>query len=316
MGKYGILIANTGSPSEPTPEAVRAYLQEFLSDPHIRPINRFAWNAVLRAFILPQRASASAEKYRRIWAGSGSPLISSMTSLTQKTEEHLENCVVRMGMSYGSPSIPEALTELRSWNCEHITVVPLYPQSAFSTTNVVRNKLAGALASMNWAPAVSFVDSYWSNEVYLNAITRSVQKLGFTKDDSLLFAFHSIPMKDVRAGDTYAEQARATAVAVAKRLQLAPDGWGIGFQCRFDSRKWVRPTVLEAAQQLISRGKRLFVVAPNFAVDCLETLYDIDVVLRNDDAMKIAYPDSSFVYVPCLNDSDEQIAVLKEIAFS
>lgn len=117
-----------------------------------------------------------------------------MTSLTQKTEEHLENCVVRMGMSYGSPSIQEALSELRNLNCEHITVVPLYPQSAFSTTNVVQDKLTGALVDMEWAPAVSFVDSYWSNEVYLNAITRSVQKSGFTKDDSLLFAFHSIPI--------------------------------------------------------------------------------------------------------------------------
>ena len=221
-----------------------------------------------------------------------------------------------MGMSYGSPSIQEALSELRNLNCEHITVVPLYPQSAFSTTNVVQDKLTGALVDMEWAPAVSFVDSYWSNEVYLNAITRSVQKSGFTKDDSLLFAFHSIPMKDVRAGDTYAEQTRTTAVAVAKRLQLAPDGWGIGFQCRFDSRKWVHPTVLKAAQQLISRGKRLFVIAPNFAVDCLEALYDIDVVLRNEDVIKIAYPDSSFVYVPCLNDSYEQIAILKEIACS
>lgn len=29
-------------------------------------------------------------------------------------------------------------------------------------------------------------------------------------------------------------------------------------------------------------GSDLFVVAPNFSIDCLETLYDIDIVLRHN----------------------------------
>lgn len=316
-GQRGVVLANTGSPSAPTPEAVRVYLEEFLTDPRIRPMRSRLWDLMLNSFILPKRSIVSAEKYAHIWNEDGSPLAVYMQSLACKLERHFDgHAIVRCAMSNGSPSIQEALSELQSLNCERITVVPLYPQSAFSTTNVVRDKLTDALTSMKWMPSVSFVDSYWNSEVYLNTIARSVQKLGFVREDSLLFAFHSIPMKDVRAGDTYVEQARATAAAIAERLQLNPDDWSIGFQCRFDSRRWVRPTVVETAQQLISSGRRLFVVAPNFAVDCLETLYDIDVVLRTDDAIKTAYPDSSFVYVPCLNDSDEQIAILKEISFS
>lgn len=53
MTTRGIIIANTGTPSTLTPDAVRNYLSEFLSDPRICPINPIAWKLILKAFILP-----------------------------------------------------------------------------------------------------------------------------------------------------------------------------------------------------------------------------------------------------------------------
>ena len=67
-------------------------------------------------------------------------------------------------------------------------------------------------------------------------------------------------------------------------------------------------------------GGRLFAVAPNFAVDCLETLYDIAVELR--DAWQAAArasgaPEGSEAtrlhYIPCLNDSDAQVRLLRSL---
>lgn len=313
-GQLGVILANTGSPSAPTPEAVRAYLQEFLTDPRIRPMHPTIWNIVLKAFILPKRSVASAEKYASIWTAAGSPLIASAQSLARTLESNLgEDTIVRCAMSYGEPSMSDALEELKSAGCERVVVIPLYPQSAFSTTEVVKDKLQSDLDALGWSPEVSFVQDYWRLDEYLNAIAASVRDAGFTEQDSLLLAFHSIPMKDVDAGDTYAEHAHKTASAIADRLGIAPERWRIGFQSRFDSRKWVSPFTRNALQELeedLDDG-RLFVVAPNFSIDCLETLHDIDVTLRQD--FLAAHHSEQFVYVPCLNDSDSHARALEAL---
>ncbi|HLY96988.1 MAG TPA: ferrochelatase, partial [Sideroxyarcus sp.] len=41
--KTGILLVNLGTPDAPTPNAVRAYLKEFLSDPRVVEIPRAIW---------------------------------------------------------------------------------------------------------------------------------------------------------------------------------------------------------------------------------------------------------------------------------
>ena len=65
--RCGVLLVNTGTPTEPRPRAVRKYLAKFLMDRRIAPMNRVAWWCILHAGILPKRGRASAEKYARIW---------------------------------------------------------------------------------------------------------------------------------------------------------------------------------------------------------------------------------------------------------
>ena len=314
MSRRGIIIANTGSPSAPTPEAVREYLSEFLTDPRICPMNPALWKIHLNAFILPKRSHASAEKYQGIWTAEGSPLSANMASLAAKLEDELDDVPVRHAMSYGSPSMLDAVCELRDEGCAELTVVSLYPQSAYSTAKVVEDKLHAALVELDWAPQLTFVENYHEQDAYLDAIAASVRDAGFMQGDTLLMAFHSIPMKDVNAGDTYPDQVEATTRAVAERLGLAEDAWRAGFQCRFDNRKWVGPSTTKVLQDLAPRDGRLFVVAPNFSIDCLETLYDIEVAMRNDyRAIAQSTDSNSFVYVPCLNDSDAHVRLLKDI---
>lgn len=314
MDRRGIIIANTGTPAAPTPAAVRDYLDEFLTDPRICPMNPVAWRLVLRAFILPRRSRASAEKYRRIWTEQGSPLSAGMASLAGKLEAVLGDTPVRVAMSYGSPSLREALRELRAVPCDRLTVIPLYPQSAFSTTRAVADKLHDALAELGWAPDLDFVEGYCDRDVYVEAIAASVRDAGFAEDDSLLMAFHSIPMRDVNAGDTYVDAANETARSVARRLGIGPDRWRIGFQSRFDSRAWAGPFTAEVLGQLQRDRGRLFVVAPNFSIDCLETLHDINEVMRREYSEgSQGGCDDGFVYVPCLNDSDAHVELLKAL---
>lgn len=313
--RAGIILVNTGTPLEPTPEAVRGYLREFLTDPRICPMPPAVWKIILNAFILPRRSQASAQKYQMIWTDEGSPLAVAMGSLARKVDARLEGTKVVHALSYSAPSIRDSLDELRTNGCESMLVVPLYPQSAYSTTKAVEGQVQRELAAMDWAPHVEVVDGYADEDGYIEAIASSIREAGLTQSDRLLMAFHSIPMKDVNAGDTYGEQVARTAEAVADKLNLSPDRWRIGFQSRFDkSRKWLRPYTPEALASFPDKGGRLFIVTPNFSVDCLETLYDIDIELKQwllaEDS---SLAEGSIVYVPCLNDSDTHAAVLCKI---
>lgn len=225
-------------------------------------------------------------------------------------------------MSYGSPSVFDALSQLHDAGCEEVCILPLYPQSVFSTTLVVEDKAHEALGSLDWNPALAFVNEYSSNPSYVQAIARSVEDAGFdaARDDRLVFAFHSIPMSDIRNGDEYEKLSHASAQSIASELGLADHQWDIGFQCRFDkSRAWLGPSITQAIQKMLqdwhSKDGRLFVVAPNFAVDCLETLYDIDIELRSKvaDMRDDAFSTGSFVYVPCLNASQMHVELLYRI---
>lgn len=324
----GIVIVNTGSPAAPTPEAVESYLRRFLSDPRIVPMNPVLWRFILEYFILPRRSYASAEKYASIWTDDGSPLDICMSSFAQKLEIACKqdgiDCVF-YASSYSDPSIEDALCACREKGCDSVVVVPLYPQSAFSTTEAVRDKTGDALAALNWDDGICFVEGYCDEPSYIAAVAESIKRSGFDADagDRLLFAFHSIPMADIKAGDTYEEQAQRTASGVANALCLSADAWSIGYQCRFDkSRKWLAPFTTDVLGD--SRdANRLFVVAPNFSIDCLETLFDIQQELRkhweairansNGDASRSC---NDFRYVPCLNDSDAHVDVIRNVALS
>ena len=72
----GILLIQLGTPDAPTPQALRPYLKQFLSDPRIIEVPAWKWRIILNLFILPRRPAQSAAKYRRIWdATTGSPLL-------------------------------------------------------------------------------------------------------------------------------------------------------------------------------------------------------------------------------------------------
>ena len=54
--KTGILLANLGTPDAPTPDAVKRYLRQFLSDKRVVDTPRLLWWPLLRGVILPLRA--------------------------------------------------------------------------------------------------------------------------------------------------------------------------------------------------------------------------------------------------------------------
>ena len=65
--KTGILLANLGTPDAPTPEAVKRYLKQFLSDRRVVDTSRLLWWPLLRGVILPLRSPRVAKLYASVW---------------------------------------------------------------------------------------------------------------------------------------------------------------------------------------------------------------------------------------------------------
>lgn len=335
--KHGIILANTGSPSSPNEESVRKYLKEFLRDPRIMPVNRVLKFFLLNFVILPRRCQKSTKKYQQIWSAEGAPLVVMQEKLAQKLEASLCNkgidAYVRSAMNFGTPSIKQAVLELRDLGCEQLHIVPMYPQSAFSTTYAVKDKIDAAVKDI----LCNFIDSYPSNERYIQAIAQNIKNAGFGQcaDDHLVFSYHSIPLDDINNGDTYFDQIRTSSALIAKSLGLdgTPDQiianpldnpykYSIVFQSRFeDNRNWLSPFESVVLPHLATKTKsRIFVVCPNFAIDCLETLYEVEIkqkqfFIENRKATDTEFNENCFIYVPCLNDTDTHVQILEDILF-
>lgn len=325
-GRTGILLVNTGTPAEPTPRAVRRYLARFLMDKRIAPMNRVAWWMILHLLILPKRAKASAAKYRDIWTEDGSPFQIAHEKLAAGLREYYRgkglDVQVGLAMSYGSPSILHTLRDLKSGGCERLVVLPLYPQSAFSTTGSVRDGVKRAVRKARWCGGVEIIDNYHDNPAYIRALAASLKNAGFDPEgsDRILFSYHSIPLKDIDAGDTYELQTGATSLLAASELGLNRKRWTISYQSRFDKgRDWLRPFTKDTLRRWAVAGEgRVFFVCPNFAVDCLETLYDVHRELAPEfyEAARAAGEPKragSFTYVPCLNASKAHLQVLIDV---
>ena len=184
--RSGVLLVNTGTPAVPKPRAVRKYLAKFLMDKRIAPMNRAGWWFVLHLFILPKRGRASAEKYQKIWTDEGSPF----TIAHQKLEAGLGaafedeglDVAVRCAMSYSDPSVLDCVRELKGAGCTRLIVLPLYPQSAYSTTGSVSDSVERALKKARWDVPCDFVDNYHDDPTYIRAIAASIEHAGFKVD--------------------------------------------------------------------------------------------------------------------------------------
>ncbi len=326
--KCGILLVNTGTPTEPTPKAVRAYLGRFLMDKRIAPMNRVLWWIILHLFILPKRGVASAEKYRLIWSDEGSPLKIGHEKLVQglmraySSAGYEDSVAVRYAMNYSEPFIADSLQELACEGCSHVVLLPLYPQSAYSTAGAVVDSFERALRKTRWAGTYEVVPNYHDNPTYIKAIAASIVHAGFRveSNDSLLFSFHSIPIPDIEAGDTYELQTGSSCLQIANTLGLDRRRWTMGYMCRFDKgREWLSPFSKDVLTRWAQADMgRVFIVCPNFAVDCLETYYDVGHMLKDVYAQALhasgkPFREEDFVYVPCLDRSKAHARVLFDV---
>ena len=311
----GLVIANLGTPSAPTAEAVRTYLREFLTDKRVVQIPHLLWKPLLDWVILPRRSPVVAEKYAEIWMGEeGSPLLAYTLRLARALQAAMPAMRVLPAMRYGQPALADAISQLHAEGIRDITVLPLYPQ--YSTTTTASMEDVAALMRKRLPDAhISVIRDYHRDPRWVQAIADSIRTFWEAngRGDRLLLSFHGIPERLVRGGDPYAAQCEAGTDAIAEALGIPREEILLTYQSRFGRERWLQPYTLQTVEELAREGvRRLDVICPGFAVDCLETLEEI--AMQNADAFRAAGGDE-FRYIPCLNDDAAHAAALAGIAF-
>ena len=314
--QIGILITNLGTPDSPTKQGLKKYLNQFLMDRRVVDISRLLWVPLLKLIILNVRPKKSAKLYKSIWTEDGSPLLAISKKILARLKDAFKddkNLFFDLGMRYGNPSIDKALHRFKEKGISKIIVLPLYPQAGSPTTTSTMDAVNNFLSKQSWTPNLRFISGYHDNDNYIDSISKSIED-SFSKNgkpDKLIFSYHGMPERYLHEGDPYFCFCHKTTRLVAEKLRLDKDDYEMAFQSRFGYEKWLQPYVDEMIPNLAKNGtKHLQIISPGFSVDCLETLEEIDIQYRE---LFEEHGGEKYSYIPCLNDSDDQIELVKSL---
>lgn len=319
LPRVGVLLVNLGTPDRADETSVRVYLKEFLSDPRVIERQGLVWKVVLNGIILRRRPRAKARDYRKIWNHDKdeSPLKTITRAQAEKLAASIADrgrIVVSWAMRYGSPSIRAGIEQLMAQGCDRLLVVPLYPQYSAATSATVCDEVFRVLTTLRAQPTLRVTPPYYSDPAYIEAIAGSIEAHLAAlpcKPDLIVASFHGLPRAYADAGDPYPAQCIETTRAVRKRLGLGDKELLLTFQSRFGKDEWLQPYTDKTVERLAREGvKRLAVVMPGFAADCLETLEEIAgenaEIFKHNGGQELSA-------IACLNDSDAGMDVIRRL---
>lgn len=226
----------------------------------------------------PGLLAAAVARYETIGGGSPLPAITrrQAVALQDALSARLDGAVrVRPGFLYCSPTVADCLAELDG---PATVVLPLSPFSSRLTTGAYR----AALASAGRAE-LPLLDGWHVDPRYVAALGRRIGESlagADAQEPAVLFTAHNVPRGTIAAGDPYVDQLHET---IAQLLPvLMPGDWRLAFQSKGRrGGEWLEPEAADAVRELAAAGwKDLLVVPLGFVADHVETLYDLDVELR------------------------------------
>lgn len=279
-----IVLVNLGTPEAPEPASIRAFLEEFLSDPMVVDYPKWLWRPIL-AKILRSRPERVAAQYRSVWSPEGSPL----TVGTRRLAEALEAATgaeVTFAFRYTEPALTGALSQNG-----RATVVPLFPQRTGSSSGTIE-ALVGDRATIRRIEP----DAPGYIEALADLWERTV---GDEPPEHFIVSFHSIPVRyDRSEGGRYRRDCEVTYHALLERLGWPEAKATLAYQSRFGPEPWIGPQTAKVLQKLPSLGvKRVAVATPGFLTEGLETLEEIGI--RGRETFEGAGGES-FYRIPCV----------------
>lgn len=331
--KTAILLLQLGTPDSPKTSDVRKYLTQFLNDPRVIDIPWLARTLLVNGIIVPFRSGNSSKLYKAIWdEKTGSPLLKHTLDLQQKLQTAVGNDIkVEMAMRYQSPSMESVLARMKKEGYHKITVFPLFPQYASSSTGSALQRFMEIVSKWWVIPELKIISQYFDNEDYINCIVNRGKQHDISMYDHIIFSYHGLPerqvdkvyedgylCKDHHCEDEltntnyycYKAACYQTTKSVTEKLNIPKDKYTLSFQSRLDN-KWLTPFSDKVIEELAKKGmKRILVFSPAFTADCLETIYEIGTeyqeIFHKHGGQKIQLVES-------LNSGDDWVQTIKKL---
>lgn len=332
--KKAVLLINLGTPKSPAKKDVRSYLTQFLNDPRVIDINPISRFFLVNGIIIPFRAGKSAKLYEKIWTKDGSPLLIHSINLQKKLQKELgDEYIVELGMRYQEPSIPAAIERLKTKNISSLTVLPLYPQYATSSTTSSIEETERVLKKWPSAPPVKFIQNFFDDKGFISACVERAKQYKLSDYDYFLFSYHGLPERQITKASAefsdgscklnsccdvitdknrlcYRANCYETTRQLVKHLNIPEGKYTSAFQSRLDD-KWLKPYSDKVIEELAKKGiKKVLVFSPAFVADCLETIYEIGT--EYNEIFK-EHGGESVTLVKSLNDEDVWVRALKNM---
>lgn len=300
----GVVLLGFGAPD--SPKAVRPFLENILSD--LKKTN---------LAVFEERVKEAEKRYQKI--GGRSPLL----EITQRQAQALENELnanknrfkVYIGMRYWHPFIREAVEDIVRDKVGQVVVLSLAPHYSRVTAGASMKEFKKFLGETPSAIEAIYVGSWFDHPAYLDALAEKIKEglAWFSKDScsriQVIFSAHSLPQQLIEAGDPYLDHLKATVSGVLERLGRI--NWQLAFQSKGRQGKWLGPEVGDVLRKLTREGQREVLVVPlSFVSDNVETLYDLDVALK-DQAESLGI--KTFRRAGLLNDSPRLIEAFAQI---
>ena len=183
--KTKVVFVQLGSPSEPTPKALRKYLRAFLGDPRVIDINPWLWKIILNFFVLPFRPRKSAKLYARIWDGQSFPLITNTRDFTENVSEELKKIDPNghVEVNYAFLLSPPYVNEVYdSWEedlrkgvgATKLLVIPMFPQYSESTIASGIDALAKELSKRVKIPTFEVITNFHRTHAFIDNSVKQV----------------------------------------------------------------------------------------------------------------------------------------------
>ncbi len=261
----------------------------------------------------PGTVAAVQERYALIGGSSPLPAITARqaAALELKLGERLGGPVrVRHGFLYTEPGVQACV---RSLDAPKVVALPMSPFSSRLTSGRYKAQIVAAEdpATGGAGREIPLLEDWYSSQGFVRALSRRIAEAFDCCDVSewaLLFTAHAVPTETIAQGDPYVDQLQQTISQLVP--QVAPGDWSFGFQSKGrGGGEWTGPEADDAVRALAGSGWRKILVVPvGFVSDNVETLYDLDIVLRAQmEGLGIEYrrshaPNDSPLFIEALAD--------------
>jgi ferrochelatase len=312
-----ILLVNVGSPQKASRCEVAKFLFRYLNDRRVVSLPFWPRTLLVNCIIIPFRLGKSVKHYREFFASSSVTLLHHAQALEQRLNEQLPHGhKAFVAMQHSQPTLSGALRSIRKEGFDRVTLVPLFPQYAEATSGSIIAKFSQQMRAWKALPEISIVESFYSHPAYIRAVAATLHGYAIDSYDHVIFSYHSLPLTHVaRVEGTprcYSTACEATSRLLAEELKLDARRYSTTYQSRMSPHEWLPPFTDDVLAALAREGKkRVLLLSPGMAADCLETIHELAYKSRE---LFCAHGGCTLDVAPCLNSSDAWVEALASIA--